>query len=129
VLLAICVFIGVLSSAPITYAETITVSHKIYVRAEVLPTVTVIVDSKHQIKSVMSNSRQDVVPSIYINSVTDANKLPFDKRIYAEYKRLVPAESLRIGVIYEQKQPQIGAMSKNLSFASFKNANSLIAIK
>jgi hypothetical protein len=73
---------------------------KYTVLASVQPARYLVVDSNLQIKQVISNTRQDVVPYVMMNSL-DGNQLPYTDAVRSQFLALKPSLNFsKAGVVY-----------------------------
>jgi hypothetical protein len=72
------------------------------VTATVLPARVIIIDNHHQVTEVLSNTRQEVIPTVYLRTIAPANQQPLSSAIYNQYLSLVPnAKRAQSGVLYK----------------------------
>jgi hypothetical protein len=84
---------------------------QITVTATVLPARFIIIDNHNHVTEVLSNSRQEVQPTVYLHNIARGNQQPLSSAIYNQYLSLVPAaKRAQSGVLYKlasiTKQPK-----------------------
>ncbi|HEX8182174.1 MAG TPA: hypothetical protein VF575_01075 [Candidatus Saccharimonadales bacterium] len=102
-------------------AAQLSVVQEIHVTARILPMRRVIVDNNGQILTIMSNTNDDVAPTFFRNKDIPENQLVPSTELTAQYNRLVPAGSGKIGTLYK-RGPIAKALPARLSFASVFSA-------
>jgi hypothetical protein len=93
------ILVGFFSLSAAASAETISVSQKVVVHAQVLPAQYIIIDKQNQITEIDSNSYNEVLPQVYQGSIKPENVRPLTIDLYAQYKNLAP--NVRPGVLYK----------------------------
>lgn len=73
---------------------------KLQVSARVVARQSVIVDSAGNIKTIISNSDQEVQPIFYQNEISTENELAFTKQLHDAYRRHVSPGAVRPGIIH-----------------------------
>lgn len=81
-------------------AAQVSVVQELHVTARVLPMRRVIVDANGQIQQIISNTAEDVTPTVYFGRDTDANKIPLTDDVQQQYQSLVPQGSGKAGILY-----------------------------
>jgi hypothetical protein len=104
------------NSAPAA-AQTISASHKIYIRAVVAPARTVVVDKSGQIIEIDSNTASSVTPQVFLNRVTADNEVSLTPAVYNQYLKLLAQSSTKVGQIYKLQGGNLAATSVGLSLA------------
>jgi hypothetical protein len=95
----------VLVAAPKAGAATVSVSHKIYVRAVVAPSRTILVDSNNRIIEIVSNTDQTVEPTAYRGAITAGEQVPLTAEILDDYQKIMAASAKKTGTLYQAKFP------------------------
>jgi hypothetical protein len=98
IIIALLIPLGV--SAPV-FAETQSVSVEITVTAVVPSHRDIIVDKNGAILEIDSNTKEDVMPDVYLNKVAPENKQTLSPEMYAEYRQHVPEGTAKYGVLYK----------------------------
>jgi len=72
------------------------------VLASVQPARYIVVDSNLQIKQIVSNTNQDVIPYVVLNSL-DGNQIPYTTTIQNQFTHLKPSLSFaKAGTVYQR---------------------------
>jgi len=72
------------------------------VLASVQPARYIVVDSNLQIKQIVSNTAQDVVPYVVMNSL-DGNQIPYTSAVQSQFAQLKPSLSFsKAGTVYKR---------------------------
>lgn len=77
-------------------------TQELSVTATILPMRHIVIDTAGRIVRITSNTRDDVQPQVYIGDDTPGNEQPINTSIMQSYRRLVPAGSQKIGVLYQR---------------------------
>lgn len=88
-------------SAPV-FAETESIGIQITVTAVVPSHRDIIIDKNGNILEIDSNTKEDVMPDVYLNKATPENKQPLTPDLYNEYRSHVPAGTDTYGVLYKR---------------------------
>lgn len=70
--------------------------------ATIRPAKYLIVDNNREIKEILSNTKENVVPTVYINSISPGNMIPLSNNIYDQYISIAACSSINnIGAVYK----------------------------
>ncbi|GAC1502600.1 MAG: hypothetical protein NVS1B10_07430 [Candidatus Saccharimonadales bacterium] len=84
------------------YAQT-SGTVQIQVRGVVAPARYVVIDNNNIIKSITSNTKDNVVPSVYLNSIKLSNSVQLTSIIASRYRIALAQTNQGIGLIYTAK--------------------------
>ncbi len=112
VLLLVCV--------PVTVqADTVSDSQEIGVRATVLPARYIILDFTGRISQILSNTAENVTPSVYRDKIAAGRELPLTAQLLTQYNSLLATVSRPgPGVLYRQAEATVLATMQQPSFIS-----------
>jgi hypothetical protein len=102
VLLALGVFgVALLAPGSSVAAQTTIYNNQVKVTGVILPAQHVIVDEQGIIIEILSNTTEDVMPTVYVNKLSKENIRALTPNIYQQYRRIVPAGHSRVGRLYK----------------------------
>ena len=78
------------------------ITQEIRVTARVLPQRHVIIDASGTIIKITSNTVEDVMPEVFVNIDTSANKRSLTPIVYRQYRNHVPVGTTKSGVLYDR---------------------------
>ena len=69
--------------------------------ATIRPAKYLIVYNNREIKEILSNTKENVVPTVYINSISPGNMIPLSNKIYDQYISIAACSTTnKIGAVY-----------------------------
>lgn len=86
----------------------------------------IITDRNGDIVRITSNTKDDVVPDVYLEDTIPENKRPLTAELYAQYRDHVPEGTARYGVLYTRPAVRltgIGGLAQNQNLAAILLTN------
>ena len=109
-------FLGLLAflvAAPLgSQAQAASVSQTITITAYVAPARSIIIDDQNRMKTIFSNTDQNVTPKVFIDS-TQGKQMPLTKALHDKYDKIMANQSKVIGVEIPVELPKADDDSVN----------------
>jgi hypothetical protein len=81
-------------------AAVLSVSHKIYIKATVLPAQTIVLNDKGQIEEIISNSEAPGQLAVFKTTVSQSSRQTIDDEVLSQYRAIMAGHTLKIGLVY-----------------------------
>ena len=79
-----------------------TTVNTITLTATIQPAKYLIVNNNRDIKEILSNTKENVAPTVYLNSINPSNMIPLSNNIYDQYLSIAACSGTnQIGAIYK----------------------------
>lgn len=103
-------------------ADTISVTQVITITATVAPARSIVVDDAGRILSIVSNTNEAVIPTVYVNKVHGEER-PLTPDLQSKYDSIIAQQTNLNGVEIPVAKPQpvVKPVEHKLSFMSFVN--------
>ncbi len=88
------------------WAQTLSSGQEIVVQAQILPARYIIIDKQNNIIEIGSNTKEDVLPQVYLGSIGSNSGVPLTRDIYNQYRGILPAGKSHAGVLYAREAGQ-----------------------
>lgn len=77
----------------------------------------IVIDHGGNITQIVSNTKQDVTPSVYLGAINSGNKKPLTDRVYKQYRKHVPKGTAEYGMLYQRGIPLSILKPTNMSLS------------
>jgi hypothetical protein len=98
--------------------EFVVYNDTIHVYGRVLPKHSVIVDRSGTIIEIASNTTEDTVPKVYLESIAADTQIPLSENVHQQFRRLAPGGTSKAGILYKKDARQKPAII-SATFLSF----------
>lgn len=83
-------------------AETMHPKQQLHTSGRVVASQSIVVDGQGIVTQIFSNSTEEVIPKVYLLTISPQSRLELTPEILAQYRKHVPLGKARVGVLYQK---------------------------